>query len=216
MRIMPSGNGAFDWVPKQTGLNKTASNNDGEVQEEQNYRDDLLEAAKKVVAEYEELDGPEFGGDELAGDSEVAGDADAVEFEGDVNEVSEETEEADAVECLEEAKDAIERAVDCLDGGEGEEEFEAEVDLEVEDETVEGGMGCVTEDETDEEECDPECKEATSEEAEEEEVVEASANDWVKVAEISPKNRKKLVDYWGKQLGYPKDFVKLMVKDYEK
>jgi hypothetical protein len=210
MRIMPSGNGAFDWVPKQSGLNKTASNNDGKV-EEQDYRDDLLEAAKQVVSNYECA---EVGGEDFTEESDM----DAVEFEGDVNEVSDEGGESDAVECLEEAKDAIERAVDCLDGGD--DEFEAEVDLEVEDEEVEievedevdveSGIGCMSEDE---EKC---CEKCECDPCECEEVVEAGANDWVKVAEISPRNRKKLVDYWSKQLGYPKDFVKLMVKDYEK
>jgi hypothetical protein len=233
-RIMPSGNGAFDWVPKlptEDGLTKTASNNDGTVQEERDYRDDLFEAAKKVVANYECAQEGDLGGEEF-----VPGDSDAVEFEGDVNEVSDEGDEGDAVECLEEAKDAIERAVDCLDGGA--DEFEAEVELEVEDEEVdvEGGLGCMTEDKDDKCceccGCDPCCcddrkcastddeddeaVEASDEDSEEDEVVEAGATDWVKVAEISPKNRKKLVDYWSKQLGYPKDFVKLMVKDYEK
>lgn len=223
MRIMPSGNGSFDWVPKDASLTKTASSNNGEVQKEQNYRDDLFEAAKKVVANYECAQGDEFGGDD-----------DNVEFHGEVenvNEVSDEeaTGEEGAVECLETAKEAIEDAVECLGGGESD-EFESEVEFEVEDETVEGGMGCESEDTggcCDKCNCDPcccggrSCNDKSDDKIEAsddntEEVVEAYSDNWVKLAEISPKNRKKIYDYWSKQLGYPKDFVKLMVKDYEK
>ena len=72
---------------------------------------------------------------------------------------------------------------------------------EYEDEVVEGGIGCMS---------------ADDEEEEAELSVEASTDGWVKISSISPKNRKKVYDYWSKQLNYPKDFVKLMVKDYEK
>ena len=215
MRIMPSGNGGYDWVPRETGLNKTASNKDGEVQEV-DYKDELFQAAKKVVAGLD-CCSDEFGGDELNNvgneltkevPDEFAPDADAVDFAGDVNEVSEESPEVDAVECLEQAKDAIEEAVECLGGGEGDdEEFEAEVELDLEDDeavededVVEGGVGC---------------GEVVAEQSEECEVV-ASTDDWVKVADINPRTRKKVMNYWATQLGYPKDFVKLMVKDYEK
>ncbi len=37
-----------------------------------------------------------------------------------------------------------------------------------------------------------------------------------KLSHISPANRKKVTDYWVNMLNYPKDFVALMVKDYEK
>ena len=193
MRIMPSGNGAFDWLPTD-GLTKVAST--GEAVEGQ---DELLEAAKKVVAEF-----------------------DAVEFETENLEVSDGEEcpevcedEGDVVDCLETAKDAIEGAIDCLEGGASDDEVELEleiedevvedIDIEIEDEdedeVVEGGIGCMS---------------ADDEEEEAELSVEASTDGWVKISSISPKNRKKVYDYWSKQLNYPKDFVKLMVKDYEK
>ena len=211
MRIMPSGNGAFDWVPRGTGLNKQASNKDGKVQEE-SYRDDLLEAAKKVVANYECAG--EFGGNEFE-----APDSDAVEFDGEeVSEVSEEG-KSPVVEGLERAVDAIEDAVKEL-GGDPDaaedvsvnEEFEFEIENEepVEEEVVEVSID--DDDDDDEEECDEDEEECDDED----EVVEAKSNDWVKIAEISPQNRKKIMDYWSNKLGYPKDFVKLMVKDYEK
>ena len=194
MRIMPSGNGAFDWLPTD-GLTKVAST--GEAVEEQ---DELLKAAKKVVAEF-----------------------DAVEFETENLEVSDGEEfpevcedEGDVVDCLENAKDAIEVAIDCLEGGASDDEEveleleiedevvedeDIEVEIEDEDEVVEGGIGCMS---------------ADDEEEEAELSVEASTDGWVKISSISPKNRKKVYDYWSKQLNYPKDFVKLMVKDYEK
>ena len=229
---MPSGNGSFDWVPKEAGLTKTASNNDGEVKEEQNYKDDLFEAAKKVVANMHCADGDEFGGDEFGDDD------DNVEFKGDIGEVNEVSDDDDddeavfevgedgAVECLERAQEAIGEAVECLGGGN--DEFEAEVDLEIEDEDVEveGGADCCSEDKggcCDKCNCDPCCCDGRScgddddsEGGVVESGVEAYSDNWVKLAEISPKNRKKIYDYWSKQLGYPKDFVKLMVKDYEK
>jgi len=228
MRIMPSGNGGNDWVPQEMGLTKTASNKDGKVQEV-DYKDELFQAAKKVVAGLDCCQ-QGFGGDELANEftnevadeiagDEVTSDIDAVEFEGDVNEVAEEAEEAEAVVLLEDAKEAIEEAVECLQEAEeienGEDEFEVEVDLDVDDEevdddddddddddeVVEGGVGCG----------------ATNEDVGDENAeVVASSDDWVKIAKINPRTRKKITDYWANQLGYPKDFVKLMVKDYEK
>ena len=53
-----------------------------------------------------------------------------------------------------------------------------------------------------------------SEEAEMEK--SASAEEFCKYAKLSSQNRKKLKDYWTNMLGYPKDFVDLMTKDYEK
>lgn len=221
---MPSGKGSTDWLPKV--MVKTASNNEGEVSEQEQYRDDLFEAAKQVVANYEEKEaaqgcGMAMGGDELAETDAV--ETDGVEFEGQVEEVAE-GEDA-AVECLERAQDAIEDAVECL-GGETEDAPVEEFEMEVEEEVIEGGEECPTQkcatDENETVEASEETVEASEEdevveaEDEEDEVVEASADDWVKLAEISPKNRKKIYDYWSRQLGYPKDFVKLMVKDYEK
>lgn len=46
---------------------------------------------------------------------------------------------------------------------------------------------------------------------------EASADDeFVRYAKISPSNRKKLIDFWKKDLGYVPEYVKLMTMDYEK
>ncbi len=44
----------------------------------------------------------------------------------------------------------------------------------------------------------------------------ASKGTFVKISEISPENKKKVYSYWKDMLGYPEDFCKLMVKNYEK
>lgn len=56
------------------------------------------------------------------------------------------------------------------------------------------------------------------EEEEEDKKVEASVslNGFVRVADISPKTKKKIYDYWTKDLQYDKEFAKLMITDYEK
>lgn len=46
--------------------------------------------------------------------------------------------------------------------------------------------------------------------------VMASANDFVKLSAISNETRKKVTNYWQDYLGFPSDYVKLMVKNYEK
>ena len=227
MTVIPSGKGAFDWLPNKNGLTKTASSDNGEVVKE---RDELLEAAKKVVAQFnfEKSDDSEEsndlgGSDGETGDSDDFGDSDGVEFEvSDEVDGDEECDDKTIVEKLEGAKNDLEEAIDCLGGGSGDapEEFEAEVEIELDDDVeldidnddsdedvtdddvVEGQAEC----DEDDEECDNSIDAS----------VEASSDDWVKVANITPKNRKAIYDYWSKQLNYPKDFVKLMVKDYEK
>jgi len=44
----------------------------------------------------------------------------------------------------------------------------------------------------------------------------AVEEEFLKFSAISPKNRAKLKSYWGKDLGFPADYVALLVKDYEK
>lgn len=73
----------------------------------------------------------------------------------------------------------------------------------------------------DAEKCD-ECKKTPCEckkEASTEPAMAKSAStpeEFCKFAMISPENKKKLKDYWVNALGYPADFVSLMIKDYEK
>ena len=79
---------------------------------------------------------------------------------------------------------------------------------------VESNVDCYASDDADDDD-DKECDDCGCKDCECE-TVTASGNDWVKLSAVSPTNRKKLYDYWSNKLGYPKDFVKLMVKDYEK
>jgi hypothetical protein len=46
--------------------------------------------------------------------------------------------------------------------------------------------------------------------------VEASGNGFVKLSSISDETKKKIMEYWVKQLKYPKDYVALMAKNYDK
>jgi len=229
MRIMPSGNGSRDWLPKLQV--KTASTNGAGSQEEVVEADSLLEAAQKVVANMASSDC--CGGDDFEGaapqfetnDNEFADDG--VGFEGDVDPVADETATGDsaAIEALEVAKNAIGDAVEALGGDTDEVEMEIEVEdgdveVEIEDEDLEED-DLIAEGTT--EKCCPNCKKpgpckCDTEDcctSDEDMAVSASSDDWVRTSAISPKNRKQVYDYWSKQLGYPKDFVKLMVKDYE-
>ena len=43
----------------------------------------------------------------------------------------------------------------------------------------------------------------------------AASEEFCRYSMISPDNKKKLYDYWVNALGFPKDYVKLLVKDYE-
>ena len=44
----------------------------------------------------------------------------------------------------------------------------------------------------------------------------SSTEEFCKFAMVSPENKKKIREYWVNALGYPADFVNLMIKDYEK
>lgn len=44
----------------------------------------------------------------------------------------------------------------------------------------------------------------------------SSDGEFVKYAKLSAENRSKLANYWTKMLGFPKEYVALMTKDYEK
>jgi hypothetical protein len=137
-----------------------------------------------------------------------------------VAEVEEKAEAAEAVvQEVSEAVDQIEEAVAAVKEvcGAGDEGEEGEVELEiVEDEECDEGC----EDEVPgEEEVDGEVIIEGKEDSDEDEAAmdkSASAEEFCKYAKLTPQNRKKLNDYWTNMLGYPKDFVNLMTKDYEK
>jgi hypothetical protein len=149
-------------------------------------------------------------GEEVA----VSDEAPMEESEDPVTEAAEAV--ADAQDALADASEALADAGAEIGGDELieegiEEEIEIPVDIEVEE---------VEEDEEDLE-CDkmkksedvPEVAEASSDEKEKTASVESTGR-FVKVAELSPTNRKKLSDYWVKTLGYDADWVKQMLQDY--
>lgn len=241
--IMPAGNGRNDWFPKDK-LTKVASSNGQEVDSRDllyqeakrivaNMNEECCEdhlAFDDVQAPLNEVaEEPVSDVSDVAGDDVVSGDTDAIL--------------AKLTAALAEATAALADAKAKLEGPSAvtpsspsdiavEEPKEVEIEIEKpEAEEIEIEIEDENGDEDDEdkdEECEKGDEECEDEEGDDEIIVEseegdddtserrASSNDWVKLSAISPNNRKKLYDYWTKQLGYPQDFVKLMVKDYEK
>lgn len=138
-----------------------------------------------------------------------------------VAEVEAKAEEAEAVvEQVVEALDQIEEAVEgvkavCGNGDEaveGEDKGEvvenADADADANGDDIPGEKVVDSEVIVEGEEC-----EASDEVAMDK---SASTEEFCKYAKLSSQNRSKLNNYWTNMLGYPKDFVNLMTKDYEK
>ena len=191
------------------------------------------ESAVPEVAEGEAAP-VEEGGDEGAVEIEVADDAaepteDAVaDFaEGGDVEADEVEIECDIVEQVEEAVAKIDEAVSDLKGAV--QEGGAEAVIEVGDKHDElggvgdvggryrGDVGGVADMGGEEAEIDvPGVVEDDGIGKEGMEACAGSKDEFVKYAKLSPKNRAKLQNYWVNMLGYPKDYVALMTKNYEK
>jgi len=225
--IVPAGRKP-EWVPSEDGkLQKTASTEEGlEVQEEVNP---LYEAAKGFFeakeAEEAEAQIKEAGDDEQGEEAVVEVEEPEVEepeasgsVADAVREVEEKAEAAEekveqvleAVEGIGEAVDAAKDACSEIAGEDADEVVEVDIDIEDEGEGEElGGDDLVIESEPEVEACGQiAAEEASMDKA-------ASAEEFCRYSMISGPNRKKLADYWINALGYPKDYVKLMVKDYE-
>ena len=238
--IVPAGNKNVEWSPKEEKIQKTASTGKVEVKEEVNP---LYEAAKKYAESLTKDAGiipgvPDGTGPHGMGPEEGRGmgpcgkgGKDAEETKEDdkkeevvIEPVSEEKKEVEkveqAVEKIEEAVGDLKDVVKEEKGEVGEEEVEIEiedggeeeVEIEIEDEIPGKDVSqsdIVVESEPDIKSC-----------AEKKDVqVEKSASteeEFVKIAKLTPANRKKLADYWTNMLGFPKDYVSLMTKDYEK
>ncbi len=214
--IMPAGNKKLDWVAGLEKLTKTAGVETDGVEE----RDDLFEAAKGVVdrcnvcdREVEVKDEAPMAEVDSVEVSEVVDPVEETEAPIEVSEVEIDIPEEeccvdDAVEKIEVAIEGLEEAKEAIQEVSKTEEVE-EVEIEIEDDS-----------DIDSEKIDiPGVVEETEET--EDEIVEgkdctASAEEFCKFAKISPKNRQKLADYWKNALGYPSDYVDLLVKDYEK
>jgi len=233
--IVPAGRNMPEWSPKGTKLQKLAS--DGQDVQDQEV-DSLYEAAKGF-ADAEKTGAPEDASccEEVATDEdaivievedeaveevgeavkEVSDDMDAPQSVSEaVAEVEVKAEEAEAkVEAVEEALEMIEEAVQGVRDVAGtaekvEEAIEVEVEDDVDTDEIPGEE--VVDSEVIVEGDGPECeaKDKTGMDK------SAAAEEFCRFAKLSPQNRKKLANYWTNMLGYPRDYVSLMTKDYEK
>jgi hypothetical protein len=226
--IVPSGKYGIKWVPSEKKLTKTAQADMGgaveDVDVEDDSRDALYEAAKGVVEAMDAEQGKVVETDISVSDGEVG-----EEIDEEVEEVEEVEGAGDAVEeAVEKVEEAVEDLKVAVEGGDvteiGDEE---EVEIPVEEDNgeliVESVPGEIDSIPAEVDGCGPmaETKEEVVEsevEAEAEAGMDksASANEFCKFGKLSPQNRKKVADYWKNALGYPADYVSLMVKDYEK
>jgi len=219
--IMPSGKAQVDWSPivkDEEGIVKHASTNE-QANEEQSQpvsdKEALYEIAQRVLAER----GEESCGTSVMSEDEMGEFGEGEEGgEGGAKAALEKAEEAieEAEEAIAEVKEEVcpgselaEEEIEIPLGEEGIVEVELE-EPEIPGETpVEDDSIVESEDEVDD---------IVDDEDDEDEIaVEASTeDDFIRISKISPANRKKLYSYWTQDLGYPADYCKLLVKDYEK
>jgi len=221
--IMPAGNNKTEWSPKEAKeekVVKTASAETKEVVTEE--VDALLVAAKSVVAKQKKQ--AQF------------------DMEAPCGDVGEEVAEEKAIDKVQEATEAVEVAVEELKGAvedaggvhkeegisvecpEGEGDVE-EVEIEIVDDEKSPEVSVeIPDGEKKEEKIMVKSEEPKEEKKEcacagKEEKLEKDAGteeEFCKFAKLSPQNKKKLSNYWVNMLGYPKDYVALMTKDFEK
>ena len=242
MIIVPAGNNKIDWSPRdQEKLQRTAST-EGQEQEIQEEVNPLYEAAKNFVEAAEEKKCDECECDpckcekkKAAGTKEAGAMCDDDEAVIEVEEVEEvedtgetpksvseavaevEEEAAKAAEVIEKVKECVEKIEEAVQevkdaaGVAGEEVVEdlgVEVVEDIPGEVVEDSEVIVEGDETSA--CMAGKREVVMDKS------AATEEEFCRFAKLSPSNRKKLADYWTNMLGYPKDYVALMTKDYEK
>lgn len=224
--IMAAGKKRTNWVADEVKVVKLAS--DGKNTQEVEEKDELLEAALGVVASGEEdtevtdvVDGADDSVDDAVKvDVKDEAEKPAVDVAKAVAEVVEKAEAAEAVVqkveqavgkiedaaqelksvCGDEAKTDVAKT-DKIDEVPDEIELEIEVEDEPKDESKDDSL--IVESKPEMENCG---RAATA----------ASSEEFYKFSMLSDVNKKKLRSYWGGALGYPKDFVDLLVKDYEK
>lgn len=224
--IVPAGKHAVSWVPSEKKMTRSAqTETGGDLVEEADSRDALYDAAKGVVEAMDAEQGDVVETEVNAEDEGVVGEVTDVTEVGesdDAGEVTEECEEA-AVDAVEKAVEAVEVAVEDLkevvqneEIAEVSDDEEIEIEIEVDDKDEEpvdddGGELIVESVPSEVEGCGSlaETEEAGMDKS-------ASSEEFCKFAKLSPQNRKKVAYYWKNSLGYPADYVALMVKDYEK
>lgn len=170
----------------------------------------------------EEVDGSE----EVDVSEEVDDSVEKADVQEAVAELVEKAEVADEMaesvsEALGNVEEAVEGVKDALGGDKGGESLD-EVDVELPEEAI---VEVDFEEEVEspcEEEVDSLCEEEVGgediilESDEGDLEASASSNDFVKISKISETTRKKVQQLWEKDLGYPKDYVKLMTTNFEK
>jgi hypothetical protein len=208
--IVPAGNKNVDWSPKEEKMTKTASIVTATTQEEVNP---LYEAALKFSKASE---------DQIAAPVAKDDNAPVIEIETPEGEKKEE-----------EGKDKVEQAVEKLEEvvvdlkdavGEVSEAEEVEVEIEVEDESPAASdvaMPSIPGKDMSKDEIVIESTPGSTCASAEKKNVEmnkaaATEEEFCRFAKLTPANRKKLGDYWVNMLGFPKDYVALMTKDFEK
>ena len=149
-------------------------------------------------------------GDELPeeGTLEVAD-----ELESAPEEAAEEAEVSGVEEKVEEIKADLDELVEIVvtEGEGGALEIADEEPLESVTAPIEGDVEIEIEEPEEIEECGGSPAMAASDDAI---VVANESGRWVKIAKLSPENKKKTRDYW-LMLGFPQAYVDAMVKDYE-
>lgn len=233
--IVPAGKNKLDWIPSVSeGLKKTAS-----VNSDEDTGSSLYDIAKRVV----EADCAVCGAKDGEGSSEVSKEDEVVVIETDgvdgevanevanevVEEVSEEVPEeveieleveedvGEVVDTVEEAVEKVEEAVSELK--------EVVTDGEVaEDGVCEDVAKCEETEECNEvkefdipgeKEVDGDVVVETCMASEDNKMKKntASFEQFIPIASISKKNKAELKKYWVEYLGFPKDYVDLMIQD---
>ena len=236
--ITPSGKMNFDWSPQQESeMTRKASTGDAKESD----KDILYSLAKKVVEsqfeDVEEVDSLEENIDstdinELSDESKEGSKEDIQEAVSDLVDKAEKADEVvekvqDAVQKVEEAvqdvKDAVVENCDEIDEIESKGDEVEEVEIEITDDEPEEVAIEITDDEP--EETDEAGGEDIIQRSDEDEDVlagvkaelkkESASDEFVKTSKISPETRKKIIDFWQKDLGYPADYVKLMATNFE-
>lgn len=215
--IMTAGNRKTDWSPKVQKLDamvKVASVEDMGGNNATDEADPLLDAAKKVM-------GTGFGCEDCGKPELPCGCGDVA---GDVSKTSEAPKVDEAIEKVEEAVADLKSAVSGepvdevveIEIEDDKEEEEVEVEIE-DDEEGEGNEDIIIESSPDAEGCDKKKGDEECDKDEDPKMDKSAASDaFCKLASLSPVNKKKLAKYWKDALGYPKDYVDLMLKNYEK
>lgn len=210
--IVPAGNQKINWSPKNDEkLTKKASIDGVEEVQEEEEENPVYEAAKNFLGgqEAEIVDADVPGVDEVVEEVSEVEEVEKSVSEA-VAEVEQKAEEADQkIEAVVEAVEKIDEAV------QGVKDAVADADDEVVEIDEVSGDG---------DEVEVEVEAVPGEEVIDDEIIvetdidktASTEEEFCKYAKLSPQNKAKLAKYWVNMLGYPKDYVNLMTKDYEK